>query len=272
VTLAIEATQPLALSMSLDIVDPASGKRPVRELQLDSVPPDGHSLAIAVAVDELLTSGWIRLASRPVPEATTAAPPAAVSAPAVQPGAEVAGPGTVTAPAPAWHRHELGLLAATDRLAAGAWASGFDLVLGRWLLPRWALEIGGGARKQLGEDAPHGRILARAFPIFLRLLVSAVPSTRRVRAGAAMGFTAIPLLYSGEPSPGATATSETALALYLRGEVWADIDIGWRRLRLRGSTGVGAPVRGVTANDSGVAVAGARGLAAHSQLGFVFEL
>jgi hypothetical protein len=268
VTLAIEAVQPLAISLSLDTVDPVSGKRPARELQLDSVPPDGHPLAIAVAVDELLTSSWLRLAARPALEAT---PP---RTPAVQPVAEVARPGPATTEARTWRRHELGLLAGTDRLTAGAWAPGLDLVAGRWLLPRWAVELNAGARRQLGENARHGRILARAFPVSVRLLASALTSASRLRTGAAAAFTAIPLSYRGEPSPGATATSQTALALYLRGDVWADIDlgIGWRRVRLRGAAGLGIPLRGVTANDTGVGVAPDPGLAVHGQLGLLLEL
>jgi hypothetical protein len=269
VTLAIEATQPLAVSMALDFVDPASGKRPARELQLDSVPADGHSLAIAVAVDELLTSSWIRLASRPANDAP--APQATASTPAMQAGAGVASSATAPTQAPVWHRHELGLLAATDRLATGAWTSGLDLALGHWLSPRWALELSAGARRQLDETAPHGHILTRAFPISLRVLASAVPAVGRLRAGAALGFTAVPLFYRGEPSAGATATSQAAFALYLRGDLWADLDLAWR-LRLRGSAGLGIPLRGVSADDAGVGVAGARGLAVHGQLGLVLEL
>ena len=263
VTLAIEASQPSAMRMSLDITDPASGKRPARELQLDSMPADGHSLAVAVAADELLTSSWIKLASRPAPEATPVPPPAQPSATATVaaslPRREVAPP-----------RHELALLGATERLGGTAWAPGLDLALRRWLLPRWGMEVSAGARAQLEETAPHGRVRSRAFPVSVRLVASAVPFPARVRAGAATAFTATPLFYSGEPSAGATAASQTALALHLRGELWADL--GWGSFRLRASGGAGVPLRGVAADDTGVMVGGVGGLSLHGQLGLVWEL
>lgn len=270
-TLEIEASQPSAMHISLDIVDAsASGKRPARELQLDSVPVDGHSLAIAVAADELLTSSWIRWASPPVPDtATTAA--AAPAAPAPVKSDEAAAPRVAPVPtARTPRRHELGVLVASNRLMAGPSTFGLDLALRRWLLPRWGVELSAGVRGQTAQDAPHGRILGRAIPLSFRLVASAVPFGARARAGVAGTFTTVPLLYRGEPSAGATAVSQTAIALYLAGDVWADLALG--RFRLRASAGVGIPVRKVTADDTGVGVGSTPGLDWHGQLGLVLEL
>jgi hypothetical protein len=268
VTLTIEASEPSVMRMSLDLTDPVSGRPPARDLQLDSMPADGHSLAVAVAADELLTSSWIKLASRPVP-AVTPPPPPPQPAKAPPPALAV----IVAEPAPheaAPRRYELGLLGATERLGDGAWSSGLDLSLRRWLRPRWAVELGAGARAQIDETAPHGLVRSRAWPVSLRLIASAVPFSGHVRAGAAGGVTATPLFVSAVPTAGATAMSETALALYLRGELWADM--GSHRLRLRASAGAGIPLRGVTVDDTGVAVGGARGVALYGQLGLVLEL
>ena len=107
VTLDIEASEPSVVHLSLDITDPVTGRASARNLQLESLPPDGHSLAVAVAADELLTSSWIKLASRPLDEAT-APPPVRPATPAEV----VAGAAVVAPRQPAGTRHELGLLAA----------------------------------------------------------------------------------------------------------------------------------------------------------------
>jgi hypothetical protein len=259
VTLDIEAEQPSAMRMSLDITDPASGKQPMRELQLDSVPPDGHSLAVAVAADELLTSSWIKLVSRPPAEPPVPPPPAPAAVPAV-----------ASARAVASRRHELALLAASERLDGRVWFYGLDLAARRWLLPRWGLELGAGARAERRATAPNGQLGSRAFPISLRLLASAIPATARVRAGVAAGLVTTILHFTAEPNPGASASTQTALALHLRGELWADMGLG--RFRLRASGGAGTALRSVTADDTGVAVGGTRGLAWYGQLGLGLEL
>lgn len=263
VTLDIEAAQPMTMRLSLDVADPVSGKLSTRELQLDSMPLDGHSLAVAVAADELLTSSWIKLASRPAAKSDVPPPaqtPVATAAVAAGP------PPRASAPL----RHELAVLAAAERFDDGVWTSGLDLALRQWLLPRWALELSAGARSLLEEEAPHGRVWNRAVPISLRILAGLVPFASRARAGAATALTARMLFYGAEPKAGATAISQTALALYLRGELWADLAIG--PVRLRASAGVGAPLRSVTADDTGVPVGGARGLELHGQAGVVLEL
>lgn len=272
-TLEIEASHPSALHIALDIVDSAAaaaGKRPARELQLDSVPPDGHSLAIAVAADELLTSSWIRWASPVAPDtgAPAATPPATPAAAGVDEAVVVRAD---RAPAPRTpRRYELGVLAASDRLIVGTPTFGLDLAVRRWLLPRWGLELSAGMRGQAAQDAPHGRILARAIPLSLRLVASALPFGARARAGFAAAFTGVPLFYSGQPSAGATAVSQTAVALYLAGDLWADVAFG--RFRLRASAGAGIPVRKVTADDTGTGVGSTLGLDWHGQLGLVLEL
>ena len=253
-TMDIEARQPTMIHLALDITDPGTGKRSERELQLDSLPLDGHSLAVAVAADELLTSSWIKLALRPAPE-----PPAPASpAPAT--------PATPSGPV----RNELGLLATAERFGDASWAGGLDLALRRWLLPRWAAELTAGARTAVAETAPHGQIRSRTFPLSLRLLVGLSPYTARARVGAATALSAMPLFFSGLPAADATARSQTALAIYLRGELWADVALG--RFRLRICAGAGVPLRSVTADDTGVSVGGTRGLAFHGQTGLVWEL
>ena len=263
VTLDIEASQPAVMRLSLDVADPASGRRPSRELQLDSMPLDGHSLALAVAADELLTSSWIRLASRPAAE--PAVPP-----PSATPVDTTKGGATPPPRQAVLRRHELALLAVSEGFAGGAWSPGLDLAMRRWLLPRWALELSGGGRSVLVEEAPHGQVRSRALPISLRLLAGLVPFASRARAGAAAALTARTLFYSAEPDAGAVAHARTTLAIYLCGELWADIGFG--RFRLRAQAGAGAPLRSVTADDSGAPVGGARGLELHGQVGVVLEL
>jgi hypothetical protein len=262
-TLAIEAVRPEVMRLSLDVTEPASGKRPARELQLDSMPVDGHSLAVAVAADELLTSSWIKLSSRPAAEAKV---PTASASP-IETTVSVANPSPSTSPPP---RHELTVVAAAERFGGGAWTPGLDLALRRWLRPRWALELSAGARSVLDEDAPHGRVRSRAVPISLHLLAGLVPFATRARAGAAAALTARTLFLSAVPDTGVAASSQTALAIYLRGELWADVALG--PVRLHASAGVGAPLRSVIADDSGTPVGGARGIELHGQAGLVLGL
>jgi hypothetical protein len=261
-TLEIEAVEATVMRLALDITDPATGKRSARDLQLDSMPLDGHSLAVAVAADELLTSSWIKLASRPLPASPASPPvgPVATAAAAAAPSQPRAGPA----------RHELALLGAGERFGSGSFVPGLELALRRWLSPRWGVELAAGARTLRAERAPHGQVQSRAFPISLRALLSVVPFAARARAGAAGALTATPLAYHGEPEAGAAGHAQTALALYLRGELWADIGLG--PLRLRALAGAGLPLRSVTADDSGVAVGGARGLELHGQLGLALGL
>ena len=270
VTLVIEAAQATAMRLSLDVTDPISGKRAARELQLDAMPLDGHSLAVAVAADELLTSSFLKLASRPIAEGSEAVGPPPTPPPTATPtqGAVVATvpPSNTRAPS----RYEVAALAAAEHFEGGAWTPGIDLALRRWLLPRWALELDAGVRSLLDEEAPHGRARSRAVPISLRLLAGLVPFTARARMGAAAVLTARTLFYNAEAEAGAVASSQTALAIYLSGELWADVAFGPVRLRLAG--GVGAPLRSVTADDTGVPVGGARGLELHGQAGLMVGL
>ena len=262
-TMAIEASAPAILQLSLDITDPATGKRSARALQLDSMPLDGHSLAVAVAADELLTSSWIKLASRP-PAAPGEPPLPAPAQPATEIAAAAAGPPREPTP-PA--RYELAVLAATERFDGGAWNPGLDLALRRWLRPRWALELAAGPRVVVVETAAHGRVRSRALPIALRLLASLVPSAARARIGAAAALTAVPVSFSVTPNPGAVGYAQTGVAIYARGELWADVALG--RFRARATAGAGLPLRSVTADDSGTAVGGARGIEWHGQAGLV---
>jgi len=256
-TLDIEARTPASMRLGLDIVDRVTGKRSERSLELDSIPLDGHSLAVAVAADELLTSSWIKLVSPrpPVPAARTEVLATATAAPG--PGREF--------------RHELALLLATERFGGGAAAPGLDLAFRRWWSPRWALELGAGARAAHEESAPHGRVRTRCFPLSLRLLAGAVPHPRRWRAGGALALVVMPMALAGEPAPGAAARDHTVVAAYARGELWGDVRLG--RLRLRVAAGTGLPLRSVTADDGGVAVkGGARGVELHGRVGLGVEL
>lgn len=261
----LEASQASAVRMTLELADGSAAKSATRELQLDSVPADGHSLAVAVAADELLISSWIKLASPPAVETADGAQAGGEEAAGTLAGAAAAAPSLRSAP-----RWELGLLAASDGSAARAWSAGLDLTLRRWLSPRWGIELSAGGRRDVETSAPHGEVRSRALPLALALVAGAVPAQRRWRAGAAAAFVASPLFYSAQPTAGAIATSETALALSLRGDLWADV--AWKRVRLRVALGAGIPVRSVTADDAGAGVSGMRGLALQGQLGLVLEL
>jgi hypothetical protein len=80
---------------------------------------------------------------------------------------------------------------------------------------------------------------------------------------------ATPIAFSAEPAAGAVGFSQTALALYARGELWADVALA--RFRLRAAAGAGVPLRSVTADDAGVAVGGARRLELHGRIGLGVE-
>jgi hypothetical protein len=254
VSLEITATTRSAMHLSLDIIDPATGEPSKRSLDLTSLPPDGHSLAVAVAADELLTSSWIKLASRPEP--------APVAKPAPAPAAAVVLPSPPPSP-PA--RNEIALVAAEDHFAGGAWQPGLDLALRRWLAAHWALELSAGARISQADNATHGRVRSRAYPIGLRAQASLPRWSARVRLGGAAALVVAPLVFDAEPAAGAVGASQTVVACVVRGELWADLRVG--SLRLRMAVGAGAPVRSVSADDAGVPVAGVRGLALHGQAG-----
>jgi hypothetical protein len=255
VTMTLEATPPASVRLALDIIDPATGKPSARELDLASIPADGHSLAVAVAADELLTSSWIKLASRPGAAPPRPLPPAEGTASAAPPPARQRSPG----------RNELAVIGAAERHGGATWNPGMDLALRRWLSPRWALELAAGARMSIEETATHGRVRSRAFPLALRVLAGIVPFATRVRAGGAAALEMMPLALRAEPDAAAVGVSQNALANYARGELWADVAFG--SFRLRALLGAGLPLRSVSADDAGVAVAGARGLELCGQVG-----
>lgn len=264
VTLEIEAMQPNRLRISVDIHDPSTGKPSERELLLDSVPLDGHSLAVAVAADELLASSWVKLGAPP----QAAALPSAVVRPApTKPAAPVAGLPTALDPV---RPHELALLAAAEGFDGRGWSTGIDVAVRRWFVSHWAVEASVGARSLLEEDAAHGRFAGQSVPFSLRVLAGLVPCSARARGGVATALTALALFYRAEPNPGAIGSSPTAMAVYLRGELWADVAFG--RFRWRVSAGAGTPLRSVSADDAGVTVGGARGLELHAATGLALGL
>jgi hypothetical protein len=250
----IDARDPVRIHLSLDIVDPATGKPSSRDLDLSSMPEDGHSLAVAVAADELLASSWIKLASPP--ETSSAKP---------EPG-PIALARDRSAPPPVdASPYELVLAGAVDRYALGAWNFGADLALRRWLSPRMGIQLAAGGRR-LGEVvAPHGRVRGWAFPVAVDGRVSLVPFAARVRAGVDAAWVAMPVFFRAIPEAGAVGSSRSAVALIAVASVWADVALG--RFRLGGSLGAGVPVRGVRADDAEVSVAGASGLAVHGKIG-----
>ena len=270
VTMQIEARQSTSIHLSLDVSDPSNGKPTERDLELDTVPPDGHSLAVAVAADELLNSSWVKLSSPP--QAEPAAPQRPAPPPPTPP---IPAEGARSAPQPspradARLRHELALLAAVECFGGASCTPGLDLAIRRWILPHWALELTGGGRIPAEDDAPHGRLRSRAFPGSLRMLAGLLPFAASARAGVAVALTATPLVYSAEPEPGAVAHSQIAVSLYGRAELWGDVALGSFRLRV--CAGTGAPLRSVSADDSGVPGGGARGIELHAQAGLALEL
>lgn len=254
----IDARDPMRMHLSLDIVDPATGKPSSRDLDLSSMPEDGHSLAVAVAADELLASSWIKLASSPEPasESSSAKPEAGQAATVQNP----------SAPAPVGvGPYELALSGVVDRYTLGAWNLGLDLALRRWLSPRIGLELAAGGRR-LGEVvAPHGHVQGWAFPVGVHLRASVIPFAARVRAGVDAAWVAMPMFFRATPDAGAAGSSQSAWAMLAIASLWADVALG--RFRLAASLGVGAPLRGVRADDAEVSVAGASGVALQGQVG-----
>jgi hypothetical protein len=258
----IDARDPMRMHLSLDIVDPATGKPSSRDLDLSSMPEDGHSLAVAVAADELLASSWIKLAPLPEPASGSSSKPSSAK-PKVGQTATVQNP---SAPAPVGTGpYELALSGVVDRYTLGSWNLGLDLALRRWLSPRIGLELAAGGRR-LGEVvAPHGHVQGWALPVAVHLCTSVVPFAARVRAGVDAAWVAMPIFFRATPDAGTAGSSQSAWAMLAIASLWADLALG--RFRLEASLGVGAPLRGVRADDAEVSVAGASGVALQGQVG-----
>jgi hypothetical protein len=229
-------------TLSIDLRDDVTQKQVSRTLSLAGVPRDALGLSIALAAEELLHASWIEAALTPEPTPG----PVVVAAPV--PAAIVESNARVVAQIPRAAVAYASIMAAADHATGGQTALGADIRL-MWG-GRFALGVRVGARAALDTTSEHGSIRQRELLLGIAGAYALVPRDARWGGEIFARVDALDLQLSAVASPGAEASSGSALAAVATGGVggWLRLGGSWRAI-LEG--GAGAPIHGVSATDEG---------------------
>jgi hypothetical protein len=229
-------------NLSIDLRDDVTQKKVSRTLSLAGVPPDALGLSIALAAEELLHASWIEAAL------TRAPTPGPAVVPPVVPRAVVESNATVIAQLPRPPVAYAALMAAADHATGGQTAFGGDLRL-MWG-GRLTVGVRAGARETPETTSEHGSIRQRELLVGVATSYSLVPRASTWGGEIFARVDAIDLQLSGVASPGALASSGSALAVVAAGGLGGWLRLGgvWRAV-VEGA--IGAPLHGVTASDAG---------------------
>ncbi len=236
---------PNSVSLSVEVHDALTEKRLSRDVELAGVPPDGKSLTVALAADELLRASWAELTLR------TAPPP---SLPVPREVTEAVRDATMPAP----RRLSFGMAFAAEHFASGTSLYGADVDVAAWLSQRLSLGLRVGLRTSTALAAKDGEVRTSAFAASVFLAFTLTPPERRwgIDALALTGFESLTFA----PTAGAGATgapaSDLAWLVEIGPAAWVRVLPG---LRL-GLEALGAlPARPVHVTDAHEDVGGVAG-------------
>lgn len=229
-------------TLTIDLRDDVTQKRVSRSLSLVGVPRDALGLSIALAAEELLHASWIEAALAPTPTPGPAIVPVSVPRAVVETNAKLVE--QLPRPTVAY----ASILAATEHATGGQTASGGDLRL------VWGGRLTFGARAGV-RAAPdttslHGSIRQRELLLGVSAAFAFVPRDERWGGEIFARVDGVDLQLSAVASPGADASSGSALAVVAGGGVggWLRLGGPWRAVA---EGAIGAPLHGVTASDEG---------------------
>jgi hypothetical protein len=158
-----------AVATSIQVNDGVTHKRVARDLDLRGVPADGRTLAIALAIDELLRASWAELMLRdrepavPVPEVVTKA----ITPPRREAPERAA----------SW---DVGVAAAAEHFGEGQDQLGGDVVGAFTPWSRVGFEGRLGIRSGFAVDATRGEIRSSGLLVGAGVSVALVPRSARV--------------------------------------------------------------------------------------------
>lgn len=246
------------------IGDAVTDKRVERTLDLASFAPETHSLAVAIAADELLRASWAELL-------LVDAPP-----PAIEPPREVRAavarsvPLVGGEPSTAW----LDLVVPLDRFGGGDLWLGGGLRAERWWAERVALRVGLGGRGAPSRSDALGDVLARALVAELDVLVGVFGEPERgPHLGVAAGLWTAWVSYRGRVADGALdvgAARESGAVVAPRGSLFARYGFGPVRIGLE--LAVGGAALGVVSTADGARVTGSHGALVQATFAFGVKL
>ena len=241
---------------TIRVEDDVTDKHVERVIALGRVPPDGWSLAIAAAADELLRASWaeLRIAD---------APPPAIEPP---PQIRAAVDRTMRPPDVIDGEWLLSLRGAVDGYLAGQVRVGGDLAVTWFLHERVGIELALGPRAAVPVTVERGRVTSWSLVGGLGLVASLVPRSGPVRLEGLLGVRGMAISWSGEPNERSLGQSVWSGALYARGEIRLAfvLDGGWRVLL---GAGLGAPILTSSARDERGVLTGVSDLEVSGTLG-----
>lgn len=246
----------------ITMIDDITDKEVSRRLDLSDLPADGHSLAIAIAAEELARASWAELALRP---RTPEAPEPKKKAPAVVRAAvERDLPDRPLEPSPP-DDNAVRLVGAIDHYTAPLTLIGPDMAYRRRLVDWFWLEVGASFRTGLRAKSTRGDVdtlAAGGSFAFAARAVEMDAFALDVDAGAR----AMWVRFDGDAVVGATQDRYNTWAVVARGGVSLSV-LPTDHLELTARFGAGAPIRAVCATDGGEDVTGVAGVELSSHLG-----
>ena len=255
----LEVTQDDAsTTTSIVVNDGVTEKRVRRELDLRDVPEDGRSLAIAVALDELLRASWAELLlvdHRPV-----VIPPVVTAA--------IARPPPLPSD-PVQRRWEVGGAFAAEHFGAGQDQLGMDAIGAFFPLPRLGLQARAGARAGLTATTPSGELRSSVVVGALGLRFALTPASSRLGADLIAEAAIYRISYEAiATTAGAHGRDASALAAFaLAGSrVFYALTPTFRTTL---QAGIGAPIHEARVRDDMVRVSGLAGLLLAGQVGLI---
>lgn len=249
------------VALDVEVRDAVTAKRIGREIDLSSLPPDGRSLATALAIDELLHASWAELSlvtapppAEPVPVAVTRsvardmrpAPAPVVAAPASLGG--------------------LAIFFAVDHYAGGQTQLGADARLALALTTRLSATARIGARTGLAVTAADGDIRTNTLLGGLGLSFAVTSPAGLAGADVVARFDLARVTFVATPKPASTAAtgSEATALVAAGGRGWLGLG---RSLKLALEVMAIDVLRPARASDHGLVVTGISGVGVTSALG-----
>lgn len=251
-TIELRRTGGERIAATIEVRDGVTEKRVARDIDLSALPPDGRALGVGVAADELLRASWIELSLADAPKPKRPPPEAAMRSVDRSLGRSES-------------RSLVSVSFATEAYSGSFVLLGGELGFRRYVVPRFAVEVGLGVAEARPYPSAHGTIRGSA------LSASASGVFDPIRAGGFRASLAVTAFVAnvdarGTPTDGGTGRRDSAIAVFARGGIALSFDLS-PSFAVLGRAGVGLPVRAVTADDSGRSAAGASGVEWSAALG-----
>jgi hypothetical protein len=248
----MRASEQNQVSVSIDVHDSVTEKRVLRDVNLDTVPDDGHGLTLAVAAEELLRASWAELALVGHP------PPPREPPPEVRQVVERSLDGRA--------RFALGARAAFEQSSHGLSWLGGDALFVHWPLDGVGYELALQVRHGLPEQSQRGRVDSSALGGAAALLLAPGGRSRTTAWQVRLGLAALAVSFEGVAEDTAQGSEQQGLDLH------GQLGLGLRQRLVRGldftlDAGLGAPLRSVAAFDGEQRVTGTGGVQFNSAVG-----